>query len=206
MGSFCRMARLVLKTSGLGVSTLELRLGVNRVGRDPENDFPLDHPTLSARHCEFILSADGVVLNDHDSTNGSFVNDQPVSESWLEAGQTVRLGDVEMLVESTEAGLAIPALEEAKPTPVPVQFEDGAQPCPRHADRRATFQCHTCREIMCSGCVRIIRIKGGKPHYLCVKCHNPCVRIVNESPKKKKGFLGFLQETVRLKFGGWPRK
>jgi hypothetical protein len=58
---------------------------------------------------------------------------------------------------------------------------------------------------MCSGCVRIIRLKGGQPHYLCVKCHNPCERLITEKAKPKKGFFGFLQDTVRLKFGGRPK-
>jgi hypothetical protein len=53
--------------------------------------------------------------------------------------------------------------------------------------------------------VRIIRIKGGKPHYLCLKCHNPCERLATEKAKLKKSFLGFLQDTVRLKFGGRPK-
>ncbi len=65
---------------------LELRLGPNRVGRDPENDFTIEHPTVSTHHCEFILSNDGVVLNDLDSTNGSFVNGQQVTNIWLETG------------------------------------------------------------------------------------------------------------------------
>jgi len=200
------MARLLVKTEGLGLNTLELRLGVNHVGRDSHNDFQISHPSISSRHCEFVLSNDGVALHDCNSTNGSFVNNQPVGEIWLESGQQVRLGEVEFFVESTEINLAIPVIQRDAPAPPPIQLEDGALLCPRHSDHRATFQCNVCREIMCSGCVRIIRIKGGKPHYLCVKCHNPCVRIGGEPPKKKKSFLGFLQETVRLKFGGRPGK
>ena len=42
------MARLLIKTEGLENRTLELRLGVNRVGRDPDCDFPIDHPTVSS--------------------------------------------------------------------------------------------------------------------------------------------------------------
>jgi hypothetical protein len=199
------MARLLVKTAGLGLNTLELRLGVNRVGRDPKSDFPIGHPTVSTHHAELILSADGVALHDCDSTNGTFVNGQPVGEIWLEPGQQVRFGDVELLVESTEASIAIPVFEREKPAPPPVVLADGAMLCPRHPEHPASFQCTVCREIMCSGCVRIIRIKGGAPHYLCVKCHHPCERLVTEKAKSKKGFLGFLQDTVRLKFGGRPK-
>jgi hypothetical protein len=37
------MARLQVKTPDMTLRTLELRLGTNRVGRDPDADFCLDH-------------------------------------------------------------------------------------------------------------------------------------------------------------------
>ena len=48
-------------------------------------------------------------------------------------------------------------------------------------------------------CVRVIHLKGGKPHYLCVKCHIPCARLPGEAPKKKKGFFGFLEKTALMR-------
>lgn len=194
------MARLSVRTPGLNLSALSLRLGLNHVGRAQDNDFQLDHPTVSTHHCELVASGEGVVLHDCHSTNGTFVNGQPVSEIWLESGQTVRLGDVELLVESTEFDVSIPKIEREKPAPPPVMLSDGVMLCPRHPEHHATFQCTHCHEIMCGGCVRIIRIKGGKPHYLCIQCHNPCERIGGVKPKKKKGLLGFLQQTVLMKF------
>jgi pSer/pThr/pTyr-binding forkhead associated (FHA) protein len=138
------MARLLVKTEGLGLNTLELRLGVNRVGRDSQSDFPISHPTVSTHHAELILSADGVVLHDCQSTNGTFVNGQPVSEVWLEPGHQVRFGDVELLVESTEASITIPVIERNKPAPPPVVLADGAMICPRHPEYLATFKCTVC--------------------------------------------------------------
>jgi hypothetical protein len=200
------MARLTIQNQGHEGRSLELRLGPNRVGRDPENDFAIDHPTVSTHHCEFILSGDGVVLHDLDSTNGSFVNGQQVTNIWLETGQTVRLGDVELLVDTTEVTVAIPKIEREVPViKPPVQLENGVLVCSRHEHLMATFKCTVCREVMCSGCVRMMRRHGGTPLFLCVICHNKCERIVLEQAKVKKGFLGFLQDTVRFKFGGRPK-
>ncbi len=196
------MARLTVTTAGLGLSALDLRLGVNRVGRDQHSDFPVNHPTVSTHHCELILSHEGVVLHDCGSTNGTFVNGQPIGEVWLEPGQQVRFGDVELLVETTDANISIPKIERPAPPPPPIVLEDGALLCPRHPEHRAAFKCTHCREVMCSGCVRMMRIQGGKPLFLCCICHNRCERIAGRKAKEKKGFLGFLQETVRLKFGG----
>src|SRR5580692_8009782 len=126
------MAKLLIKTDGLEGQTLELRAGVNRVGRAPDCDFSIDHPTVSTIHCEFILSTDGVTLRDCSSTNGSFVNGDPIQEVLLLPGQTVTLGDVELFVESTEANVTIPQYERPRPKP-PVVRPGGSMICPRHA-------------------------------------------------------------------------
>ena len=68
------MAKLLVKTDGLGLQALVLRLGVNRVGRDPDCEFCLEHPTISLVHCELALSNDGVYVRDCQSTNGTFIN------------------------------------------------------------------------------------------------------------------------------------
>jgi hypothetical protein len=195
------MARLLIKTEGLGLQTLDLRLGVNHVGRDPECELVLDHPTISSLHCEMALTDDGVYLHDCGSTNGTFVNGERVMESWLEAGQTVRLGDVELLVESTEAKMAIPEFKRpSQIAPPPVVFTDGAVACPRHDEARATYRCMFCKEVMCNACVRVLRRKGGTAHFLCVLCSHECEPMLVAEPQKKKGFFGMLQDTVKLKF------
>jgi hypothetical protein len=199
------MARLLIRTEGLGMQAVELRLGVNRVGRDSECELQLNHSTISSLHCELSLSADGVYLRDCESTNGTFINGEPVAESWLMPGQELRFGDVELYVESTDANIAIPDLPAGE---VPVQKaveRNGELFCAHHPDRRITFRCTHCTETMCNACIHIIKRQGGKPLYLCRVCHNKCERIMLDTPKEKKGFLGFLQDTVRLKFGGRPK-
>ena len=189
------MARLLIKTEGLENKTLELRLGANHVGRDSDCDFPIEHPTVSSVHCELILSHDGVLLRDCDSTNGTFVNGEPAKEAWLRAGQSVQLGDVELFVENTDVTIAIPKFERERPKP-PVAVEGGGLLCPRHAHALATYKCTHCHEVMCSSCVHVLRRKGGQPLFLCPLCSHKCERIGAE--KKKKGFMGFLQRTAKL--------
>jgi pSer/pThr/pTyr-binding forkhead associated (FHA) protein len=193
------MARLQIKTEGLDIQVLDLRLGVNRVGRSPDSDFILNHTTISSNHCEFILSADGVLLRDCGSTNGTFLNGDPVQEARLMAGQTVTLGEVDLFVESTEANVSIPDYERPRPKP-PVMLPDGAMVCPRHTRAQAVFKCTHCREIMCGECVHILRRKGGNALFLCPLCSHKCEPIQVIVPKKKKSFVDFLQDTVKLRF------
>ena len=195
------MARLLIKMQGLENRTFELRLGVNRFGRDPDCDFPINHPTVSTSHCELELSGTGVLLRDCGSTNGTFVNGDRVQETWLLPGQTVFLGDVELFVESTELNVAIPKFARERPKP-PVVLEGGVMLCPRHPRMPVTYKCTHCHEVMCDNCVHIMQRKGGAPLFLCTLCSHKCEPMeIVQRRKKKKTFIGFLQDTVKLKFG-----
>ncbi|MFO1513160.1 MAG: FHA domain-containing protein [Verrucomicrobiota bacterium] len=192
------MARL-LKKSGLGEpEVLELNLGVNHFGRNPENHFPIDHPTVSSLHCDITLTADGVLLHDHDSTNGTFIDGQPVQQGVLLPGQTVRLGDVELFVETTDVHIAIPEIERAIPTP-PVVLPDGAMLCPRHPTATVTHRCTHCHAVLCDECVTRLRRRGGQTLKLCALCSHAVELIAAEKPKKK-GFLAKLTATIKLPF------
>ena len=106
-------------------------MGPNRFGRGPKNDFRIEHATVSAHHCDIVLGDGHVTVRDRDSTNGTFVDGKAVTEASLFAGQTLRLGDVDFLVESTEVSIAIPQFDRPMPAP-PVVLSDGSLLCPRH--------------------------------------------------------------------------
>src|SRR5579872_2111122 len=101
------MANLVIQSPGFNNQVINLNLGVNRFGRIPGNDFIIEHATISSKHCEIALSDGQVTVRDCGSTNGTFLNDQPVMEATLAEGQILRLGDVDFLVESTAVNIAI---------------------------------------------------------------------------------------------------
>ena len=193
------MARLSVRTKGLEIQTLELRMGVNHVGRNPDCEQCINHHTVSAWHCELSLTRDGVHLRDCDSTNGTFLDGEPVKEAWLRPGQELRLGNVELYVESVDVSIAIPEIKREAPAHKAVE-QDGELHCVRHPDRKVTFKCTHCAEVMCNACVHVMKRLGGQPLYLCRLCSHPCERLEIVQEKKKKGFFGFLQETVKLKF------
>src|SRR5215467_1244277 len=125
------MAELLIKTEGMRDKLIVLKLGANRFGRSPDSDFPIEHPTVSALHCELVLGDRGVTLRDLESTNGTFVDGKKVREVQLAAGQTLRMGDVEMVVESVEAKVAIPQFSCPDIPAPPVVSKEGATICNR---------------------------------------------------------------------------
>ncbi len=192
------MARLVLKSGSSAGQIFELRLGSNRFGRSPDNDFTVEHPTVSTTHCEILLGNNRLTLRDVGSTNGTFLNGDSVTEVELLTGQTFFLGEMEFLVESTEVTVAIPKFDIPRPAP-PVVLNDGGMLCSRHPDARVTHQCTFCREVMCDACVHRLRRKGGKLLKLCPLCSHTC-EVIGGTGKKKRTFLGFLQKTVKMPF------
>ncbi|HLH52323.1 MAG TPA: FHA domain-containing protein [Verrucomicrobiae bacterium] len=192
------MANLIIQSPGFNNQVIKLNLGVNRFGRVAGNDFVIEHATISSKHCEISLGNGEVMVRDCGSTNGTYINDQPVMEGTLSAGQILRLGDVEFLVENTEVTIAIPKFDVPRKAP-PVVLTDGGLVCPRHKHSRVTHQCTHCREVLCDECVHRLRRRGGKLLKLCPLCSHECTPIGGDK-KKKKTFLGFLQRTVKLPF------
>ena len=202
------MARLSVKTEGLNARLIELKLGANRIGRHPDNEFTIEHSTISSVHCEMVLKDSGVFLRDLESTNGTYVNGEKVREIQLAPGQIVRLGDVELLVESTDAKIAIPAFYNPDIVAPPVVRKDGSLECARHDGVAVTHQCTACKEFMCEACVHRLRRKGGKKMLsLCPICSGAVETIGAQAKTKKKSFLErVVGDTVRMKLSGILRR
>src|SRR5207247_9542426 len=95
------MNKLVL-TGLTHPGAFELEPGFNTLGRNPTNDFRVHDVTVSSFHCVFVGSEDSVLVRDLGSTNGTYIDGQPVQETRIEPGQILRLGSVELRLESQQ--------------------------------------------------------------------------------------------------------
>ncbi len=85
---------------------IRLTTGAERtVGRANRSDFILDAALVSRVHCRLSTDACGdLSVEDLDSTNGTFVNDQRVSgRAVLSPGDRLRVGRVELSVRKAES-------------------------------------------------------------------------------------------------------
>lgn len=64
------------------------------IGRDQaHNELPLSHPSISRRHAEISRNAQGFVIRDLHSTNGTFVNGRQIRRKHqLQKGDVIRIG------------------------------------------------------------------------------------------------------------------
>jgi pSer/pThr/pTyr-binding forkhead associated (FHA) protein len=97
------MPRLVVLSEGLTGRSHELKAETTTIGRTEENTFQIPDPSVSSHHCEVILRGNEVVIRDQNSTNGTFINGQQITESVLKPSQILRLGQVEVRLESEQA-------------------------------------------------------------------------------------------------------
>lgn len=79
--------------------TLRFQPGaVKTVGRGRRSDFVIDAALMSRVHCRFSASTEQLVVEDLQSTNGTYVNNNRVTCLALKDGDQLRLGHLEFLV------------------------------------------------------------------------------------------------------------
>ena len=103
------MVKLVVLSEGLTGLTYELKVDKTTIGRFEDNAFQIAEPSVSSHHCELIQRGSDIVVKDLNSTNGTSVNGEKVTEAALKPGQILRLGQVEMRLESGTGTTAAPA-------------------------------------------------------------------------------------------------
>ena len=67
------------------------------IGRHSENDVDLDHASVSRRHARLERQADGFLIRDLKSTNGTWMGEQRIDERVLHDGDTVRIGNAQLV-------------------------------------------------------------------------------------------------------------
>ena len=114
------MAKLVILNQGMTGRTFDLNIERTTVGRVEDNTFQIADASVSSHHAEILLRGTDIVVRDLNSTNGTFLNGEKVSEIVLKSGQTLRFGQVEL------------KLDDGKPVPAPAPVSGNA-PAPAPA-------------------------------------------------------------------------
>jgi len=94
------MAKLVILSEGMTGRSHELAVDKTTVGRVEDNTFAITDPSVSSHHCEILRKGSDVVVRDLNSTNGTYINGEKVTEAVLKPGQILRLGQIELRLET----------------------------------------------------------------------------------------------------------
>ncbi|MGN6553798.1 MAG: FHA domain-containing protein [Verrucomicrobiota bacterium] len=127
------MAKLVVLNAGLTGRSHDLTVDKTTIGRVDDNTFQIAEASVSSHHCEVLLRGSDVVIKDLNSTNGTFLNGEKVTETVLKPGQTLRLGQVELRLETDNAPGAPSAAPSAGASAAPA-------PAPKKIDQTVVMQ------------------------------------------------------------------
>jgi pSer/pThr/pTyr-binding forkhead associated (FHA) protein len=89
-------SRLVLVTSE-GDTSFPLTRDAYTIGRHRNNDIVISDPKVSSFHARIDRSAEGFVLVDLKSRNGSYINGKRMETGLLTTGDEVRMGTARLV-------------------------------------------------------------------------------------------------------------
>src|SRR5476651_894582 len=108
------MPRLVAQSPEFAGKSFDLAGPEITVGRVADNKVQVEHASVSGHHAVLKIDALDYVIKDLDSTNGTRVNGEKITEQKLRRNDVVRLGNIELLYDSEHAppGQPMPSLSE----------------------------------------------------------------------------------------------
>jgi pSer/pThr/pTyr-binding forkhead associated (FHA) protein len=108
------MSKLTLQFDGIILKEFAVGTGVT-IGRLPDNTVVIENPAVSGHHARIYSDGDAVIIEDLESTNGTFVNQKHVTRHTLQHGDVVLIGKHKVLFEDGEAAEAeLPATPALK--------------------------------------------------------------------------------------------
>lgn len=103
------MAKMIIARDALPAQEVEFGAGRTTIGRHPHNDIVIGHLAVSARHAAVTRGVDGAaMLEDLESSNGTFVNGRRIARALLADGDQVTIANV-VIQYRAHASVAAPA-------------------------------------------------------------------------------------------------
>ncbi len=102
------MARLILSFDGRELRDLPVGTRGMVIGRSPDNDVMIDNLAVSNHHARITWVQEQLFVEDLQSLNGTFVNDMRIERSFLQHGDSIKIGKHALLVDTAYITVAAP--------------------------------------------------------------------------------------------------
>ena len=101
--------------------------GTMVIGRQADSDIPVPAEEISRHHARLQVTADGVLVEDMNSANGTFINDKRIQNALMKPGEELRLDTVRfMLVAPGMDARQQATATRAEPAKAPAPEAQGA--------------------------------------------------------------------------------
>ena len=91
--------KLIVLSEQLRGTTFELTEDIHTCGRVDERDITIKDTTISTHHCDFVRTGSTYTIRDKGSTNGTRVNNVPITEQELQNSDILQVGGIEILYD-----------------------------------------------------------------------------------------------------------
>jgi pSer/pThr/pTyr-binding forkhead associated (FHA) protein len=86
------MLTILLKFKNSEIKTVETDKGEITIGRNPGNDIHIDNLGVSKKHAKISKQDSAYVIEDLNSTNGTFINNKRIAKAILNDNDEVHIG------------------------------------------------------------------------------------------------------------------
>lgn len=86
------MPKMIVSIDGVVIKEVQLTKERTTLGRRPYNDVVIDNLAVSGEHAALQMNGSEVVLEDLNSTNGTYVNGKAIKKQSLQNGDTIEVG------------------------------------------------------------------------------------------------------------------
>jgi predicted component of type VI protein secretion system len=112
------MGQIIIKLNGAVVGRVDLKEGDAKVGRRPDCDIVLDHIAVSGEHANITTIFGDSVIEDLNSTNGTFISNKRITKHPLRNGDIVIIGPHALVYTSEPSRAAQDTGASAKKAPL----------------------------------------------------------------------------------------
>jgi pSer/pThr/pTyr-binding forkhead associated (FHA) protein len=91
-------AVLIVRSGPQAGDRFALGDGTIRLGRHPDSEIMLDDITVSRRHASITRTADGYVVTDAGSLNGTYLNQERIDQALLHHGDELQVGKFRLVL------------------------------------------------------------------------------------------------------------
>jgi len=113
------MASLTVIFAGQEQKSHELDRPSMVVGREAGCDIHIDNLGISRKHCAFINRGEAFLVQDLNSSNGTYVNGQKITERFLNDGDEVIIGKYTLKFRNTAQNAAVPTVAAEAGSEIP---------------------------------------------------------------------------------------
>lgn len=137
------MPKMIVSIDGVVIKEVQLTKERTSLGRRPYNDVVIDNLAVSGEHAVVHMTGDEVILEDLNSTNGTYVNGKTIKRQQLHNGDTIEVGKYKIQFISELEGERFDKTMVFKPGMAPPPFTAGTS-----AERVLTGELQGCIRVL----------------------------------------------------------